>query len=82
MDDDTAATLSGGDVAGAFGRFARDAAPMTAAALVLFAGFYLAVPATPTTPLDLLGLYLVGIAALTLPHVLVVTWMDRAQGIW
>ena len=30
----------------------------------------------------LLGLYLVGIAVLTLPHVAVVTWMDLRQDVW
>jgi len=30
----------------------------------------------------LLGLYLVGIAVPTLPHVAVVTWVDARQGVW
>ncbi|MDR9445941.1 MAG: Brp/Blh family beta-carotene 15,15'-dioxygenase [Haloquadratum sp.] len=36
----------------------------------------------PTGAMSLLGFYLVGIAILTVPHVGVVTWMDRRQGIW
>jgi hypothetical protein len=43
---------------------------------------YLFVPRPPGDPTGLLALYLVGIAALTLPHVVVVTWMDRRQGVW
>ena len=29
-----------------------------------------------------LALYLVLVAALTLPHVVVVSWLDRRQGVW
>ncbi|MFB6301891.1 MAG: Brp/Blh family beta-carotene 15,15'-dioxygenase [Haloferacaceae archaeon] len=39
-------------------------------------------PAAPGDRIGLLGLYLVGIAVLTLPHVAVVTWMDLRQGVW
>jgi Brp/Blh family beta-carotene 15,15'-monooxygenase len=73
-----------GDATGALGRFARDAAPLTAVSLVGFVGLALVVPtdAFVRDPDRLLALYLVGIAVLTLPHVVVVTWMDRAQGVW
>jgi len=32
--------------------------------------------------LSLLGLYLVLLAVLTLPHTAVVTWMDLREGVW
>ena len=67
-------------VAREFARFAREAAPLTVSALVIFAGLYLLAPVTDI--LGLIALYLVLLAILTLPHVLVVTWMDGKQGIW
>ena len=67
-------------VVGGFVRFAREAAPLTAGALVIFAGLYLLAPVADVS--GLIALYLVLLAVLTLPHVLVVTWMDRKQGIW
>ena len=85
VDPDAQHALTTGDAVGALRRFARDAAPLTAVSLLLFAGLALAVPSSPTGLADsdaLLALYLVGIAALTLPHVVVVTWMDRVQGVW
>lgn len=63
-------------------RFTRDSAPLTAASLVLFALLYLLVPVTPTDISALVGVYLVFIAALTLPHVLVVAWLDHHQAVW
>jgi Brp/Blh family beta-carotene 15,15'-monooxygenase len=80
-DPPAASALSAGDATGAFRRFARDAAPLTAVSLLLFAGLYLAVPGGVRGSEGLLAVYLVGIAALTLPHVAVVTWMDRVQGV-
>jgi len=62
-------------------RFARDAAPLTAAALVLLGGLYLLVPRTPADLSGLVGLYLVLVAVLTLPHVAIVTWLDYEQGL-
>jgi hypothetical protein len=43
-DPKSAGTLEAGQVASALVRFARDAAPLTVAALVLLLGLYLAVP--------------------------------------
>ncbi len=63
-------------------RFAREAAPLTVLALGFLVGFGALVPASPSTPAELSGLYLVFIAVLTLPHVAVVTWMDRREGVW
>ena len=55
---------------------------MTAGAMVLIAGFGLAVGRGVAAVADLGLLGLVFLSALTLPHVLVVAWMDRQQGIW
>jgi len=63
-------------------KFAREAAPLTALALAFFVGFGILVPASPSTPAELAGLYLVFVAVLTLPHVVIVTWMDGREGIW
>ena len=62
-------------------RLALVTAPATAGALVLVGA--LAVSAAGAgRPLGELGVYLVGIAALTVPHVLVVAWMDVRQRVW
>ncbi|MFB6296870.1 MAG: Brp/Blh family beta-carotene 15,15'-dioxygenase [Halobacteriales archaeon] len=66
----------------ALSRFARDAAPLTALSLVGLAGLYLAVPNPPTDVPGVVALYLVFIAVLTLPHVVVVAVMDREQAVW
>ncbi len=66
----------------ALSSFARDAAPLTAASIGLLGLLYLVVPGTVTQPLDLLGTYLVLIAVLTLPHVVVVSVMDHEQRLW
>ncbi len=81
VDRRAADSLRAGDVWGALARFLKEALPLTALALVLFAGLWLAVPVEPTLR-EATGLYLVFIAILTLPHVVVVVWMDRAQGLW
>lgn len=75
------ASLARGRVGSALADFGRDALPNTVGALALLAG--LAVVAPPDAePASLLGLYLVLLAVLTLPHALVVTWMDLRQGVW
>ena len=66
----------------ALARFARDAAPLTALALALLAGLYLAVPRASEAPGSLLAVYLVLVSALTLPHASLVTYMDGRQGVW
>ena len=38
-------------------------------------------PETPAGIADLVALYLVLIAVLTLPHVAIVTWLDRTQDV-
>jgi Brp/Blh family beta-carotene 15,15'-monooxygenase len=69
------------DLTGSLGRFARDAAPLTAGALVLL-GCLWVVASPPPTLEGFFALYLILIAALTLPHAGVVTLMDRVQRVW
>ena len=66
----------------AVGRFVRDAAPLTVAALALLAGLFFLVPGSAGGLSGLLGVYLVLISVLTLPHVVVVSFMDYRQGLW
>jgi Brp/Blh family beta-carotene 15,15'-monooxygenase len=63
-------------------RFTLDAVPMTFGALVLFGALFVLVPRSPGTVEQLVGVYLVLLAVLTLPHVVVVTWLDRTQAVW
>lgn len=82
VDDRAERALSEGATWRAFRRFARDAAPLTAAAFLVLGAIALTVPYAPATLPDVLGLYLVFIAVLTLPHVVVVSLLDREQGVW
>lgn len=66
----------------AFARFAREATPLTLLSLLGLVGLYVAVPDPPGDVGEFIGLYLVFIAVLTLPHVVVVTAMDAEQGVW
>lgn len=81
LDGSSVRALERGRVAPVAGRFARDAAPMTAGALALLGGLFLVVPGSLAGTADLVALYLVLIAVLTLPHVAIVTWLDHAQGV-
>jgi Brp/Blh family beta-carotene 15,15'-monooxygenase len=65
---------------GALFRTGRDAAPLTAVSIAMIAGVALAI-GIDTEPQTLAALYLVFIAILTLPHVVVVVWMDQAEGV-
>jgi Brp/Blh family beta-carotene 15,15'-monooxygenase len=82
LDPDARAALADGRVGAALTRFTRDATPLTLASLALLGGLALLVPASPAGLADLVGLYLVLIAALTLPHVAVVADLDRTQAVW
>ena len=79
LDPKSTGALEAGRVAPALVRFARNAAPLTVAALVLLLGLYLVVPEVGATPP---ALYLLLVSALTLPHVVVVSFMDVRQGLW
>ena len=74
--------VEAGSLTRAFGRFARQAVPMTAGAVVLMAGLGLVVGRGLASVTDLGLLAVVLLSALTLPHVLVVTWMDYRQRVW
>ena len=82
VDAAAAERLAQGDVRGAISRFARDAAPFTLGGFLVVAGVGAAVPSGIVAPGDVLAVSLVAIAALTLPHVVVVAWLDGSQGVW
>ena len=82
IDPGSARALARGAWRPALARFARDAGPLTAVSLAFLGAFYLLVPVRPTDLPGAVGLYLVLIAVLTLPHVVVVSLMDRAEGVW
>jgi Brp/Blh family beta-carotene 15,15'-monooxygenase len=82
LDETAVDALEAGRPLWACWQFARDAAPLTAAALAFIGGLAAVVPRAPDAPLELVGVYLVAIAAMTVPHVVVVAWLDREQGLW
>jgi Brp/Blh family beta-carotene 15,15'-monooxygenase len=59
-------------------RTGREALPLTAVSVAILVGVG-AVAGVGMAPERLAALYLVFVAVLTLPHVAVVTWMDRAE---
>lgn len=79
LDPGGAALLSRGQFVGAARRFAIEAAPITAIALVVLALVYFTLPTPAGSPESQLGPYLVLISALTVPHIAIVTFMDRRQ---
>ncbi len=82
LDEPSTAALERGQTGVALGRFFRQAAPLTGVALAMLGGLYVLVPTQPDDLLAAVGLYLALIAGLTVPHTLVVTWMDAVQGVW
>ncbi|MDV7350605.1 Brp/Blh family beta-carotene 15,15'-dioxygenase [Halorubrum distributum] len=82
VDPEAAGAASAGDAFGALARFGRDAAPLTLGGFLVVAAVGASVPAGVAAPGDLLAVSLVAIAAMTLPHVVVVAWLDRRQGVW
>jgi Brp/Blh family beta-carotene 15,15'-monooxygenase len=80
-DETAVAALESGADLQAVRRLVRDATPLTVASLAIFGGLALVVPEPPGSIAGLGGLYLVLLAVLTLPHVLVVSWLDRYQGV-
>jgi Brp/Blh family beta-carotene 15,15'-monooxygenase len=79
VDDGARAAFRARGTLAALARTGRDAAPLTAVSVVLLVGVGV-VAGVDTDPRLLAALYLVFIAVLTLPHVAVVTWMDRVEG--
>jgi len=82
LDPDATAALDRGKLAPAVGRFAREAALPTAGALALAWVLWTAAPDPAPTVEGVVAVYLVAVAVVTLPHVVVVTWLDRLQGYW
>jgi len=82
LDDVSIAAIERGAIGYSVRRFVREALPATVGALVLFGGLALAVPTTPVGVDEIAGLYLVLLAVLTLPHVVVVSILDWQQGVW
>jgi Brp/Blh family beta-carotene 15,15'-monooxygenase len=82
LDEGSVTGLERGQVGPALRGFARDAAPLTAVSVAFLAAFYYLVPVRPGNLEGVVGLYLVLIAVLTLPHFVVVALMDRVQGVW
>ena len=82
LDKTSKVGLERGSILPATGRFARDAAPLTVVALIMLVGTYIVVPGVGPEAGSLLGLYLVLISILTLPHITVVSYMDYHQGVW
>ena len=74
--------LAAGRPLSAFGLFWRRALPMTCGALAIGVALGLAVARSAASVADLGLVALVALSALTLPHVLVVAWMDARQGVW
>lgn len=68
-------------VGGSLARFGRDALPNTLGALVILLALAGLAPADAGID-SYLGVYLVLLAVLTLPHAAVVTWMDGREGVW
>jgi Brp/Blh family beta-carotene 15,15'-monooxygenase len=82
IDPGTRQTLTQNRYGQALARFGSDAAPLTAVSVLFLGVLYWLVPVTPGSLSEWVGLYLVLIAALTFPHVLVVVWLDREQAVW
>ncbi|MDB2225298.1 Brp/Blh family beta-carotene 15,15'-dioxygenase [Halorubrum ezzemoulense] len=82
VDPAAASAASAGDAVGALARFGRDAAPLTLGGFLVVGAVGVSVPAGVAAPGDLLAVSLVAIAAMTLPHVVVVAWLDRREGVW
>jgi Brp/Blh family beta-carotene 15,15'-monooxygenase len=82
LDERGAAALRSLDLSAALARFSRDAAPLTGVSLVLLAALAPLVPRAPGGMAEGVALYLVLIAVLTLPHVVVVSWLDYVQSVW
>ena len=78
----TRSLVDSGRLFAAFVAFQAGALPMTCGALALVVGLGLVVGRSLVGVEDLGLVALVALSALTLPHVLVVAWMDLRQGVW
>ncbi|WP_264555402.1 Brp/Blh family beta-carotene 15,15'-dioxygenase [Halocatena marina] len=82
VDTGAQAALVRGDTVQVLIRFGREAAPLTILSFGLLSVVVILVPVTLTSTLELISMYLVFISILTLPHVIVVLFMDVSQGLW
>ncbi|SFF82137.1 beta-carotene 15,15'-monooxygenase, Brp/Blh family [Halopelagius inordinatus] len=82
LDSPVADALSNGHSLSAAASLGRDALPMTAGAVVFLGALALTVPTAVGGIDEVASVYLVSLAVLTLPHVVVVSVLDRVQGIW
>lgn len=82
LDVQGAGYLRRGEYLRAAKRFAADAAPITGIAVLFLGAMYVALPPRSDAPAAMLAPYLVLISALTVPHVVIVSHMDRRQGVW
>jgi Brp/Blh family beta-carotene 15,15'-monooxygenase len=82
LDDTAAAALARGRFGPAVRRFAREAALPTLGGLAVCGTLWVAAPDPAATLAGIAAVYLVAIAVMTLPHVVVVTWLDRRAGFW
>jgi Brp/Blh family beta-carotene 15,15'-monooxygenase len=78
VDDAARAAFEAGNAVDALCRTGRDAVPLTAVSVAALVAMGV-VAGVDTAPATLAALYLVFVSVLTLPHVAVVTWMDRAE---
>lgn len=81
LDEEARGSLRRGRLLPVAARFARDAAPITVIALVILVLFFVLLPPASGAGASL-GVYLVLISALTLPHIVIVSLMDRRQQLW
>lgn len=81
LDERTSSALAAGEWVKPAGRLAIEALPTTLAAGGLLWALYVVTPASEGVA-GAIGVYLVGIAVLTLPHAAIVTWIDVKQGFW
>jgi len=82
LDETAAARLADGSALGALGRFGWVAAPLTLVSLGVFVALAAAAPTFAVDSSGLFAIYLVGIAVMTAPHVVVVSWLDLEESIW
>ena len=77
----SASPLARGQLLLALRSFARDSSPVTAIAIAILGALAVLLPPNAANGTGL-GLYLVLISALTVPHAVIVAYMDHRQGLW
>ncbi len=82
LDPRGAELLGNGRFVGSARRFAVDAAPITAIAILILGAIYFAIPPQTGSPETVIAPFLVLVSALTVPHIAIVSFMDLRQGVW